>query len=136
MADPRAFISFDFDNNGPQRLYFCGQIKNSKTPFNVEDWSSKEELDQKKWEEIIESKIKKCNMLIVLVGKKMGSATGVAKEIAFAKTHEVPIFGVYVDGANTLSILPDGLARNRTISWTWDGIAAAVKQMMTEGKNK
>jgi hypothetical protein len=75
-------------------------------------------------------------MLIVLVGKYMASASGVDKEISFAKKNDVPVFGVYVGGANTSSNLPDGLQRNRTISWEWDGIASAINQVMKEGKNK
>lgn len=136
MADPRAFISFDFDNNSGEKLYFVGQSKNSKTPFSIEDWSSKAHLPQNEWEELIHGKINKCNMLIVLVGKSMSSATGVVKEIAFAKEHNVPVFGVYVGGANSESNLPTGLQRNRTISWNWESIANAIDQMMTEGKNK
>lgn len=53
-----------------------------------------------------------------------------------AKEKDVPVFGVYVDGAGTASVLPVGLPRNRTIPWTWPGVGAAVKQMMGEGKNK
>lgn len=135
MANPRAFVSFDFDNNEGHKKYFVGQSINSKTPFNIEDWSSKSHLPQKEWEALIEAKIKKCNMLIVLVGKNMSTATGVAKEIAFAKNHNIPVFGVYVDGANNFSILPTGLQRNRTIEWKWDVIASAISQMMKEGKN-
>ncbi len=66
----------------------------------------------------------------------MASATGAAKEIKMAKDQNVPVFGVYVDGANSSSNLPDGLQRNRTIKWEWDTIAAMVKQAMSEGKNK
>ena len=40
MANPRAFISFDFDHNELQRNLFVGQSKNSRTPFSIEDWSS------------------------------------------------------------------------------------------------
>ncbi|WP_409525996.1 TIR domain-containing protein [Nitrincola sp. MINF-07-Sa-05] len=136
MANPRAFISFDYDNNVTQKNLFVGQSKSSKTPFSIEDWSSKSSLPQSQWEALIRSKIGKCNMLIVLSGKTMASATGVSKEIAMAKDQDVPVFGVYVDGANTTSILPSGLQRNRTISWDWKKIAAAIDQMMTEGKNK
>ena len=135
MVDPRAFISFDFDHNETSRMLFIGQAKNSKTPFAIQDWSSKSALPQAEWEAAVGAKIAKCNLLIVLVGKTMASATGVAKEIAMAKKARVPFFGVYVDGASAYSTLPAGLARNRTISWTWDGIAAAVTQMMGEGKN-
>lgn len=134
--DPRAFISFDYDNNSTEKILFVGQIKNSRTPFNAQDWSSKEQLPQGQWEKLLKEKIGKCHFMIVLVGKSMGSATGVAKEIGFAKGQNVPFFGVYVDGAGTSSILPTGLARNRTIAWDWGKIAAAVGQMMTEGKNK
>ncbi len=136
MPDPRAFISFDFDHNETEKVLFVGQAKNSKTPFSIQDWSAKSTMPQSKWEEIVREKIGKSNMLIVLVGKTMTSATGVAKEIKFAKDQSVPVFGVYVGGADSNSNLPDGLARNRTIKWEWDSIASAVKQMMGEGKNK
>ncbi|MDH2208418.1 MULTISPECIES: TIR domain-containing protein [Empedobacter] len=136
MANPRAFISFDFDNNEGQKKYFIGQSINSRTPFKIEDWSSKSHLPQNEWEALIKSKINKCNILIVLVGKSMSTAGGVKKEITFAKEQNVPVFGIYVDGANQNSTLPEGLQRNRTISWNWDAIANAIEQCMKEGKNK
>lgn len=136
MADPRAFISFDFDHNEAEKNLFVGQSRNSKTPFSIQDWSAKSSMPQSQWEAIVNEKINKSNMLIVLVGKTMASASGVAKEIKMAKDQNVPVFGVYVDGANSSSNLPDGLQRNRTISWNWDAIASAVDQMMKEGKNK
>ncbi len=136
MADPRAFISFDFDHDETEKNLFVGQSKNSKTPFSIEDWSSKSLLPQSEWEKLIKGKINKCNMLIVLSGQTMASATGVSKEITMAKDRDVPVFGVYVDGANSSSNLPKGLARNRTISWKWDDIASEIDQMMGEGKNK
>ena len=135
MADPRAFISFDYDNNLTDKNLFVGQIKNSRTPFFAEDWSSKEPLPQSFWEKLLKEKIGKCHLMIVLVGKSMGTATGVRKEITFANAQDVPFFGVYVDGAGTNSTLPTGLARNRTKSWDWDNIASAIDLMMTEGKN-
>lgn len=136
MADPRAFLSFDFDHNQTQKTLFAGQCHSkSPTPFTVSDWSSKTSLPQRQWEALIEKKINRTNMLIVLVGKSMGTATGVAKEIAMAKAQDVPVFGVYVDGAGTSSTLPKGLQRNRTMAWSWPNIAAAVRQMMGEGKN-
>ena len=135
VQTPRVFISFDFDNNVTEKHLFAGQSKNSKTPFDIFDWSSKEALPQHTWEETIQAKINKTNMVIVLVGQRMSTATGVAKEIAMAKALNVPVFGVYVGGANTASTLPTGLTRGRVISWSWDTIAAAINQMMGEGKN-
>jgi len=135
MPDPRAFISFDYDHNINEKNLFVGQSKNSKTPFNIQDWSAKSDMPQNKWEKIVEEKIKKCNILIVLSGRYVASATGVNKEIAMAKKNNIPVFGVFVDGANSKSNLPNGLQRNRTISWEWDAIAKAIKQVMKEGKN-
>lgn len=135
MADPRAFISFDFDHNENEKNLFVGQSKHSKTPFNIEDWSSKEALPQSQWEKLIKDKINRGHMVIVLVGKYMASATGVVKEINMAKEQNVPVFGVYVGGADSSSRLPSGLQRNRTIPWNWAKIAASIDQMMKEGKN-
>jgi hypothetical protein len=137
MADPRAFISFDFDHDEVSKILFVGQAKKeSPTPFTVADWSSKSSLPQNEWEKLMRDKINRCHLMIVLVGRYMATATGVAKEIQFAREGNVPFFGVYVDGANSSSTLPTGLARNRVIPWTWPGIAAAIDQMMGEGKNK
>lgn len=135
MAEPRAFISFDVDNNSDEKVLFAGQAWHSKTPFSHEDWSAKSAMPQAEWEGIVRAKINKTHMLIVLVGRHMATATGVVKEIEMARSQNVPIFGVYVDNAGTSSTLPAGLARNRVIPWTWDGIANAVNQMMREGKN-
>lgn len=136
MADPRAFASFDFDHDETSRNLFAGQAKkDSPTPFTVQDWSSRTTLPQSTWEEEMKKRISATNMCIVLVGRHMASATGVAAEIAMAKEKDVPVFGVYVDRANSLSTLPSGLARNRTVEWNWDKIAAMVDLAMTEGKN-
>lgn len=136
MVSPRTFISFDCDNNETEKYLFSGQAKNSRTPFNIEDWSSKSSLPQSQWEKLIEEKIGKCQIMIVLVGKNTAWATGVVKEIGFAKKNNVPFFGIYVGGANENSSLPGGLERNRTIDWDWGKIASAIDQLMKEGKNK
>jgi antiphage defense system Thoeris ThsB-like protein len=136
VADPRAFVSFDFDHDEISKMLFAGQAKqDSPTPFTVQDWSSKTSLPQAEWERLVRAKMAYTNMCIVLVGKFMTTATGVAKEIAMAKDLYVPVFGVYVNGAGTISALPVGLTRNRTMTWRWDLIAATVRQMMGEGKN-
>ncbi|WP_093804214.1 TIR domain-containing protein [Streptomyces sp. Wb2n-11] len=136
MVYPRAFLSFDFDHNELHKKLFAGQaVSDSPAPFTVEDWSSKTTLPQSQWEALIKKKMAHTHMCIVLVGRHMATATGVVKEIAMAKELLVPVFGVYVDDAGITSALPVGLQRNRTMAWRWDLIAAAVQQMMGEGKN-
>lgn len=136
MADSRAFISFDFDHNETEKNLFVGQSKNSRTPFSIQDWSAKSSMPQNEWEDMVEEKIKKCNMVIVLVGNYMASSTGVKKEIKMANNNNVPVFGVYVDDANSASNLPDGLSRSSVISWNWNRIADKIDEMMSQGKNK
>jgi MTH538 TIR-like domain (DUF1863). len=136
LSNPRAFISFDFDHNETEKTLFVGQSKNSKTPFSIQDWSAKSSMPQSKWEELVEDKIKKCNLVIVLVGKYMASATGVKKEIMMAKRNNVPVIGVYVGSANTNSNLPEGLPRSKTIAWEWDKLSSEIDKSMKEGKNK
>lgn len=136
MPQPRAFISFDFDHDAIIKMLFAGQaVRDSPTPFEVQDWSSKTSLPQTQWERLIETKISRTHMAIVLVGRWSFGATGVAKEIQMAQRQNVPFFGVYVDGANTSTALPVGLARNRVVEWKWPVIGATVRQMMGEGKN-
>ena len=126
MNTPRTFISFDFDNNADHKMLFAGQAKNSRTPFNIADWSSKEALPQSIWEQRIAEKISKCDLMIVLVGRQTAWAAGVQKEIKFAAYHRIPVFGVYVDGAGAMTALPTGLPRNMVTSWNWDNIAQAI----------
>lgn len=135
MANPRAFISFDFDHNELEKQFFIGQSKNARTPFSIEDWSAKSAMPQNQWERIVNEKINKCNMVIVLVGRQMASSIGVKKEIQMAKDNNIPVFGIYVDKANTLSALPLGLPRSRVIAWEWDSISRKIVEMMRQGKN-
>lgn len=135
MGTPRAFVSFDFDHNEREKLYFIGQSKNSRTPFSIHDWSAKSAMPESQWERIVEEKIKKCNMVIVLVGRYMASAVGVKKEIQMATRNNIPIFGVYVDSANYSSNLPVGLSRSRVVNWEWVKIADKIDEMMKQGKN-
>jgi len=68
LVAPRAFISFDFDHDQQRKHLFAGQCrKNSPTPFNAQDWSSKEALPQRQWEELISAKIEQCHFMFVLV---------------------------------------------------------------------
>lgn len=136
MSKPRAFISFDFDNNKTIKDLFAGQAKNSRTPFNIEDWSSKKHLPQGQWEKLILEKINRGNMLIALIGKDTHNAVGVEAEIGFAKENNVPVFGVYVDGASWWTTLPSNIDSSRVIRWDWEEIANRIDRCMKEGKNK
>ena len=136
MSAPRAFISFDFDHDGLDKMLFVGQARNSKSPFSIQDWSSKFELPQDRWEDIIEKKIRRCDFVIVLVGLHMKTAYGVVKEIEMAKRSHIPMFGVYVNGANSSVFLPKGLSRADVINWKWDSVADAIEDVQAKSTER
>lgn len=130
MTVPRVFASFDLEHNQEHKNIFVGQGKHPSTPWEIVDWSSIEDS----WEETLKERISKCDMVIVLVGRCMENATEVAKEIKLAHQQDIPVFGVYIDGANALSPLPEGLARSQTIAWTWPHVTTMIAKIMQEGK--
>jgi MTH538 TIR-like domain (DUF1863) len=133
---PRAFISFDFDHDQQIRHLFAGQCrKNSPTPFSAQDWSSKEALPQRQWEDLISAKIEQCHFMFVLVSPTAHRAHGIAKEISMATKHRVPMIGVYIAGADETTPLPAGLSRADAVAWEWKSIAATVRRALTQGKN-
>jgi hypothetical protein len=135
MAIPKAFISFDLDHDETEKNQFINQIQHSPSPFSVDSWSRKSIILQSEWDTIVNSKIDKCNMLIILSGTQTATATNVIKEISMANSLKVPIFGVYISGADKTTTLPRGLQRNRTLPYDWNMISKAVRQVMSEKKN-
>ena len=77
---PKVFISFDFDNDQFLRDSLIGQCKHDDTPFDMEDWSVKEPWNQDEWKERCLTKIKRCDLVIVMVGEKTANCSGVKAE--------------------------------------------------------
>ena len=119
----RVFVSFDFDNDQFLRDALIGQCKHEGTPFDMEDWSVKEPWNQSDWKEKCLTKIKRCDLVIVMVGEKTYSCSGVKAEIAMAKEARVPVVGIK-GYANKTCPKPDGLAGY--YNWTWDNVKNLV----------
>lgn len=120
----KVFISFDFDNDQFLRDSLVGQCKNNGSPFDMEDWSVKEPWNQSEWREKCKTKISKCDLVIVMVGEKTYTCSGVKAEIEMAKSLGIPVVGVqgYKDKNCPC---PEGLI-GRYYLWTWDNIKALV----------
>lgn len=134
MTRPLAFISYDFNRSEDERAHFIAEIPDCSQPFNVDDWSLQRQSPRKDWDKIVHGKIGRCDLMVVLVADGMDTAA-VAEEIVEAKRCNVPFFGVYVGGARPGTELPAGLPENRTIPRDWQRIAAAIGQVMKEGKH-
>lgn len=119
MAKTKVFISFDFDNDKKLKDFFIGQAGLPNSPFEVADWSLKEEQPEKEWEKKAEANIKRSDVVIVMVGPKTHSAPGVKKEIAMARKHGKKIVQVigYKDGDYTRVADAGTLYK-----WDWENI--------------
>jgi len=119
MSKTKVFISFDFDNDKKLKEFIIGQAKNSDSPFEVADWSIKEAAPQRNWEDEAESRIKRSNLVLVMVGPETHKAPGVIKEVEMARKNNIPIVQVigYKDGNYTP--VPNA---GRLYSWNWENL--------------
>ncbi len=119
----RVFISFDYDNDARLKDLLVGQSKHSDSPFAISDWSIKETSADRK--DRARARIRAAGLVIVLCGKDMGSATGVAVEVAIAQEEGVPYF--LLAGFSEGSTRPTTAKPNdKLYSWTWDNLKALV----------
>ncbi len=119
MSKKNVFVSFDFDNDKPLKDFIIGQSKNSDSPFEVADWSMKEAAPQRDWEDEAESRIKRSDLVLVMVGSETHKAPGVLKEVEMARRNNIRIVQVigYKDGNYTA--VPNA---GRLYSWNWDNL--------------
>ena len=87
----RVFISFDFDHDEDLKNLLVGQAKNEDSPFEIYDWSVKEELTGD-WKEKVRERIKKVGVVAVICGEYTDSASGVSVEVKIAQEEEKPYF--------------------------------------------
>jgi len=91
MANPRAFIAFDYDHDEFLRTALVGQSKHPDTDFEITDWSVKEPFTGD-WEKKVRDRIRRVDRVIVICGQHTQTATGVAKELAIARDEKKPYF--------------------------------------------
>ena len=115
----RAFISFDFDNDKVLKDFVAGQAKLPDSPFTMADWSMKEAAPQRDWKAEAEGRIKRSDVVIVMVGKNTHRAPGVLAEVAMARRNKIKIVQVigYKDASPTAVPGAGTLYR-----WNWDNL--------------
>ena len=130
MVIAKVFISFDYDNDKSLKDLLVGQAKNVDSPFEILDWSLKEAAPEKYWEEEAEKKIKRADILCVIVGEKTYKASGVLKEIVIADS--LNLKGCYIKKFQLIGYsakeCPHVEGAGRRISWTWDNLKNYFKK--------
>jgi len=119
MAKKRVFVSFDFDNDKTLREFIVGQAKHPDSPFDVADWSMKEAAPQKDWKAEARARIKRSDIVLVMVGPKTHSAPGVLTEVGMARDERKSI--VQVIGYRDSSPKPVPGA-GRLYRWNWENL--------------
>ena len=152
MIKPKAFISFDIDSNKVEKDLFVSELEKSGIQLEIEGCSSEllvfeAELDYlirkridkynmltKTNERAIEPVINACQIWIVLVGNSTFVDGRVTEQIAYAKSKNIPIFGVYVAEANDDTDLPRGLSRDRIVVKDWEKIDLMIKYLLNKDR--
>lgn len=118
----RAFISFDYDNDARLKDLLIGQSKHSDSPFVIHDWSLKEPSGD--WKARARRQIRASGLVIVLCGRHMASATGVAVELSIAQEEGVSYFLLagYDDSTKPTTAKPG----DQLYKWTWDNLKLLV----------
>lgn len=115
----RVFISFDFDNDEALRNLMVGQARLPDSPFEISNWSLKEAAPEIGWVLEATAKIKRSDLVLVIVGPKTYQASGVLKEVRIAREEGIPIIQMIgykdvdytpVPGAGTL------------YRWSWENL--------------
>ena len=125
MAMVRAFISFDAENDEDLRNLLVGQAKNPDSPFEIADWSVKEELSGD-WKEKVQQKIKRVNQVIVICGENTNTATGVSVEVKIAREEGKPYFLLWGHKSKTCRKPTAAKQSDKIYKWTWDNLNSLI----------
>lgn len=119
----KVFVSFDFDEDKKLKDFIIGQSKLEDSPFEITDWSMKEAAPEKSWEKEAESRIKRSDLVIVMVGPNTHKAPGVLKEVEMARNNNKPIVQLIGYKNGKYNPVPNA---GRLYSWNWDNLKKMI----------
>lgn len=121
----KVFISFDYDHDSDLKILLVGQAKNEDTPFDIADYSVKEELSGD-WKEKVRTRIKKVEQVIVICGEYTYSASGVNTEVLIAQEEKIPYFLLAGRSDKTNYKPKNAKETDKLYKWTWDNLKALI----------
>jgi hypothetical protein len=117
----RAFISFDYDHDLDLKTLLVGQSKHEDTPFSIQDFSIKEAI-AKDWKDKARTRIRGCDVVIVICGEYTSSATGVSAELEIAQEEGVSYFLLKGRADKTCHAPKAAKSTDKIYKWTWDNL--------------
>lgn len=118
----RVFISFDYDNDVELKNALVGQAKLPDSPFVIEDWSVKEATPG--WKADALARIKRSDLVVVICGSRMATATGVNEEIRLARGVAKDV--VLLAGRPGKSTRPAEGSSMTLYNWTWPNLKLLI----------
>ncbi len=125
MAKKRVFTSFDFDHDEDLRNLLVGQSKNPDSPFEMADWSVKEPMTGD-WKEKARTRIRKCDLVIVICGQYTDAATGVSAELSIAQEEDISYALLGGRSGEACKKPKSAKSSDKIYKWTWDNLKALV----------
>lgn len=120
----RAFVSFDYDHDLVMKGALLAQSKLSDSPFAIADWSIKEASPT--WKSEARSRIRHCDVVIVLCGRHTHTATGVDEELKMAREEGIPYFLLAGYPTGHVTTPSTALPSDKLYKWTWDNLKNLV----------
>lgn len=117
----KAFISFDYDHDLDIKTMLVGQAKNPDTPFNIADFSIKEAISSG-WKDKARTRIRGCDVVIVMCGEYTHTAVGVSAELEIAQEERVPYFLLWGRSGKTCTRPTKALSTDKIYDWTWENL--------------
>lgn len=125
MAKIRTFISFDYDHDSNLKTLLVGQSKNEDSPFEITDMSIKEVISED-WKKKARTRIKGCDVVVVICGENTDTATGVSAELTIAQEEKVDYF-LLKGYSDKTCVKPKAAKSNDKIyNWTWDNLKLLI----------
>ena len=125
MAKKRTFISFDYDHDSDLKVLLVGQAKNDDSPFEITDMSIKEAIDDD-WKKKARTRIKGCDVVVVICGEYTDSATGVSAELKIAQEESVSYFLLHGRSGKTCKKPKAAKSDDKIYDWTWDNLKKLI----------
>ena len=124
VAKTRVFISFDYDHDLDLKNLLVGQAKHLDSPFEIADWSVKDE--SKTWKDDARKRIRASGVVAVICGDYTDKATGVAIEVTIAQEENVPYFLLNGHSDRTGKKPTSAKSTDKIYKWTWDNLKALI----------
>ena len=121
----RVFISFDYDHDSDLKTLLIGQSRLEGSPFEIADWSVKEELTGD-WEATVKERIRKVEIVAIICGEYTDTATGVSAEVKIAQEEEIPYFLLKGRKDKTCEKPNSAKYSDKIYKWTWDNLKSLI----------